>query len=446
MRSDSAFKRLIILPYSVLLALYLAVVGGGGAWLYHQVRAVEARLLIDEVKTALEPLVQKLGRVGAAEVMQSPEPSLVEDLQALFAAMPALRDLSVRGPEVGFRLFPTTVMRSLFSHRSPVADSPRTATASTAALRLHAESEAMFRIGFELSRAPDPAVWLDFGLDRAMLLGRVNDAVAVIKRSIIGFVVVGALSILLALAITIVAMRVTRTMETHFQALYQRAAMTELAAALVHDLRNPLAALRANIKALLVSPEQTAEIVDELDRDLVTLNDKLSAFLNLTRRHDDDRELVGVDALVSRRRTPRRAGPVRAGIDPGDGYPGRPAPHSGAQGISARCAAECPDQRRPKRPDQRGRAGQREHRRRDLCIAVEDRGAGIPDAATAKLFDAFYTTRADGTGLGLAIVQRVVAAHQGQVHAENRPGGGARILLRLPLQPKEVPEWWKRLE
>lgn len=105
MRSDSAFKRRIILPYSVLLALYLAVVGGGGAWLYHQVRAVEAQLLIDEVKAALEPLAKRLDAVGAAEAMQSPEPWLVEDLQALFTALPALRVLSVRGPEAGFRLF-----------------------------------------------------------------------------------------------------------------------------------------------------------------------------------------------------------------------------------------------------------------------------------------------------------------------------------------------------
>ena len=266
-------------------------------------------MLIDEVKAALEPLVQTLGAVGTAETMQSPEPWLVEDLRALFTALPALRDLSVRGPEAGFRLFLDDNDGLSFQTTAPLLpDSPRTATASTAARRLHAESEPMFLIGFELSRAPDPSVWLDFGLDRAMLLGRVNDGVAVIKCSIIGFVVVGALSILLALTITIVAMRVTRTMEMHFQALNQRAAMTELAAALVHDLRNPLAALRANSKALLVAPEQTAEIVDELDRDLVSLNDKLSAFLNLTRRHDDDRELVDVDALV--RAAARLAEPV----------------------------------------------------------------------------------------------------------------------------------------
>ena len=79
-----------------------------------------------------------------------------------------------------------------------------------------------------------------------------------------------------------------------------------------------------------------------------------------------------------------------------------------------------------------------------LEIAVEDQGRGISKKQMPRLFDAFYTTREDGNGLGLAIVQRIVANHQGRVHAENRPGGGARIVLTLPLQRKETPRWWNR--
>jgi signal transduction histidine kinase len=82
----------------------------------------------------------------------------------------------------------------------------------------------------------------------------------------------------------------------------------------------------------------------------------------------------------------------------------------------------------------------------DLEIAVEDRGRGIAKDQIPRLFDAFYTTREDGSGLGLAIVQRIVAHHQGRVHVENRQGGGARIVLTLPLQRKESPRWWNRLK
>jgi two-component system sensor histidine kinase HydH len=239
-------------------------------------------------------------------------------------------------------------------------------------------------------------------------------------------------------------MRVTRRMEVHFQEIYQRASMTEMAAALVHDLRNPLAALRANIKALLVTPDQTSEIVEELDRDVVSLNDKLSAFLSLTRRHDDDLEPADIRELA--KDAARLAEPVlsKHGLDiEMDIQPDLPkvtvrkasvrdallnvlinAGQSGQKTGAVQVTAEsCGDA---------------------IRIVIEDQGQGIPEQQLPRLFDAFYTTREEGSGLGLAIVKQVFDAHQGQVHVENRPQGGARVVLTLPLQPKETPAWWNK--
>ena len=81
-----------------------------------------------------------------------------------------------------------------------------------------------------------------------------------------------------------------------------------------------------------------------------------------------------------------------------------------------------------------------------LEIAVEDRGRGITKEQMPRLFDAFYSTREDGNGLGLAIVRRIVTEHQGRIDVENRPEGGARFVLVLPMQPKEIPHWWNRLK
>jgi len=77
---------------------------------------------------------------------------------------------------------------------------------------------------------------------------------------------------------------------------------------------------------------------------------------------------------------------------------------------------------------------------------VDDQGDGIPEEHMAHLFDPYYTTKVNGNGLGLAIVQRNVDVHRGEVQARNRAEGGATIMLRLPLQQKEVPRWWKPLE
>jgi len=66
-------------------------------------------------------------------------------------------------------------------------------------------------------------------------------------------------------------------------------------------------------------------------------------------------------------------------------------------------------------------------------VEVGDTGAGFSPDALARAFSPFFTTKSDGTGLGLAIVRRVLDAHGGEVGVQNRPDGGARVSLRLPL-------------
>ncbi len=75
-------------------------------------------------------------------------------------------------------------------------------------------------------------------------------------------------------------------------------------------------------------------------------------------------------------------------------------------------------------------------------VAVADRGPGIPEAETERIFEKF--TRGPhpgvpGAGLGLAICRGVVTAHGGTLIAENRPGGGALFRLRLPLTGAAAP-------
>jgi len=56
-----------------------------------------------------------------------------------------------------------------------------------------------------------------------------------------------------------------------------------------------------------------------------------------------------------------------------------------------------------------------------------DNGPGIPKDTLGKIFDPFFTTKATGTGLGLSIVRRVVEAHEGRVFAKSVEGGGTRF-------------------
>jgi signal transduction histidine kinase len=66
-------------------------------------------------------------------------------------------------------------------------------------------------------------------------------------------------------------------------------------------------------------------------------------------------------------------------------------------------------------------------------LAVEDEGSGFRADDLPHVFEPFYSRRRGGTGLGLSIVVRLVELHGGQVTAENRAEGGARVTILLPL-------------
>lgn len=73
-------------------------------------------------------------------------------------------------------------------------------------------------------------------------------------------------------------------------------------------------------------------------------------------------------------------------------------------------------------------------------IEVEDRGAGIAEADRARVFERFTRlprqTAVAGTGIGLAVVRGLSVAHGGTAFVEERPGGGARFVVELPLDPE----------
>jgi two-component system sensor histidine kinase KdpD len=74
-----------------------------------------------------------------------------------------------------------------------------------------------------------------------------------------------------------------------------------------------------------------------------------------------------------------------------------------------------------------------------LLIEVLDRGPGVPEADLQRVFAKFYRLPVpegvSGTGLGLSICKGIIEAHHGTIRAENRVGGGLRVVCLLPLLP-----------
>jgi C4-dicarboxylate-specific signal transduction histidine kinase len=66
-------------------------------------------------------------------------------------------------------------------------------------------------------------------------------------------------------------------------------------------------------------------------------------------------------------------------------------------------------------------------------VAVADSGPGLCPEACERVFDAFYSTKADGMGMGLSIARTIVRAHGGTIAAEPGPARGTRFRIALPL-------------
>jgi len=73
----------------------------------------------------------------------------------------------------------------------------------------------------------------------------------------------------------------------------------------------------------------------------------------------------------------------------------------------------------------------------NLLIAVTDTGTGIAPENLSRIFEPYFTTKAQGSGLGLAISRRMIEAHGGTITAANESGGGCRFEISLPLKGVE---------
>jgi signal transduction histidine kinase len=70
-------------------------------------------------------------------------------------------------------------------------------------------------------------------------------------------------------------------------------------------------------------------------------------------------------------------------------------------------------------------------------LTLDDTGIGIPESLRARIFEPFFTHgKPRGIGLGMSITRRIVEEHGGQVTVSERPGGGTRFTVVLPLAPR----------
>jgi two-component system sensor histidine kinase HydH len=214
------------------------------------------------------------------------------------------------------------------------------------------------------------------------------------------------------------------------------ASLGTLTAALAHDLRNPLSAIKLNLQMLGHRREalaDDAECVDMALDQVDVLNLELETLLDFSRPVTLDADAFAPQTLAAEA-THQIAGRfAERGVTLRTDAPANLPMMRGDVRRLSRVLANLLDN--ASAASQTGSAvvlriataGDR------IRFSVEDRGSGIAEEDLPRLFDPFFTRRVDGTGLGLAIARKIVRAHRGQLTVTSTVGRGSTFVVELPL-------------
>jgi two-component system, NtrC family, sensor histidine kinase PilS len=235
-----------------------------------------------------------------------------------------------------------------------------------------------------------------------------------------------------------------RRLEREVRMQDRLAAVGRLAAAIAHEIRNPLTSIAGSVSMLSGIPEMSAEhrqLLDIVTRESQRLNGIITDFLAYSRGKQyrfEKADLVPLleDTLTLMR---HRMAAENTGIVIESRFSVREA-WSLADGDKIKQVfwnfAE-----NAVRAMRNGGTLQVSIERLgdDWQVSFADTGTGMTPQQTEKIFEPFQSNFEGGTGLGLAVVYQIVQAHEGKVWARSKPGQGTTFVLRLRRFDAESP-------
>ena len=217
----------------------------------------------------------------------------------------------------------------------------------------------------------------------------------------------------------------------------------ELSTALAHEMKQPLAAIMANVsvgqRLLQADGAATTElraILEDIAADDRRARDVIDHLRDLVKKDGSKVQVLSANAVVSEVLALVRSDLNRRGVVVSTQLC-EPAPvvfgdRVELQQVVLNLVINACDAMLHTPPGQRLLVVSTTAQG-DARIEIRDRGSGIAPEALTKIFEPFVTTKQDGLGLGLAICRSIVTAHGGHISATNNPEGGTTFAVSLPL-------------
>ncbi|MDL2313642.1 hypothetical protein LJC36_01530 [Desulfovibrio sp. OttesenSCG-928-C14] len=229
-----------------------------------------------------------------------------------------------------------------------------------------------------------------------------------------------------------------KRMQQELQHRQKIAALGDLAAAVAHEVRNPLSSIKGLATYLHTkSSQESAEsqaaraLIDEVDR----LNRVVSGLLQLSRQEAPAAEEVDINQVIARAlrlaESDIQFKKIKVGFTAKPGLPLLRANGerltqaflnlflNAVQAMNVGGALDV--------------SLEADVHANSLAVKITDNGAGIAEQLLSSIFTPYFTTKASGTGLGLAIAQSVAEAHGGRITVESEAGRGSTFTVALPL-------------
>lgn len=231
-----------------------------------------------------------------------------------------------------------------------------------------------------------------------------------------------------------------------FQQNESLASMTTMAAGIAHEIKNPLASMSIYLQLLRktldrkgkVTKKEAEKSLDIINEEIDRLNKMAVDFLFAVKPMNVDLHLRELNSLVDKTvaliRAEVEAARVELKVELGTSIP-RVSIDENLMKQSIlnliRNSLQAIE----------GRNGLIEVKTyvdgNSVCLSVKDNGCGMDDTQLTRIFEPYYTTKANGTGLGLTNIFKIVKGHNGEIGVSSHVGDGSTFTIKLPVPQSE---------